>query len=299
MANERPLVSYLTEIFSSDVLAGLGTSYLDFPVSLSLVEDIGAFVAECESETREFKAAGSERLNDWELGWAGHGVVGVVDGAPEEDLPFYFKKNTHLRLMDKVYRDNAGYAEFAALRVLQAKVFSQHRSLIDNAEAVIEYGCGTGHNLRYLKSEVDVVQHWGGCDWAQSAVDRIRSQGIVAKEFSSRVDYFRPETFWAPKVSFIAFTNASLEQSGSRYTGFVDYLVDHPLCIGAIHIEPIRELLSGSQLDRNSFEYAERRGYLTGFIDYLSAKDITFRCKHNFGIGSKYISGYQVVVWQK
>lgn len=267
---------------------------------LEKISDIDNFIAECESETSEFKVAGEHRISDWEQGWSGSGIVSKVDGAPEDDLPFYFKKNTHIRVGDHVYRDLGEYGEFVLLRNLQTMVFNNLKdNLLSHAQSIVEYGCGTGHNIRFLKDLMPGIDTWSGCDWAQSAVDRVVGQGIVGAEFARRVNYFDPETFWGPRIPFVAFTNASLEQAGSNYREFISFLVNTDTCIGGIHIEPIRELLGSTHLDKNAFEYCERRGYLTNFLGFLKSHPVHILKSHNYGLGSKYISGYQLLVWTR
>lgn len=295
LAREVFLELYLDKSDSLD----LGP-YGDISLCLEKVLDVENFIAECEIETRDFKVAGQHRVNDWEKGWSGSGIVSRVDGAPEDDLPFYFKKNTHIRVGDHVYRDLGGYAEFILLRNLQSLVFNNVNDiLLGRAQSIVEYGCGTGHNIRFLKRLIQNVRSWGACDWAQSAVDRVVNQKIVNAEFARRVNYFDLDTFWGPDIPFVAFTNASLEQSGSDYGAFISYLVSCDNCVGGIHIEPISELLGSTSLDENAFGYCNRRGYLTGFSTFLHSQPVNIVKSHNYGLGSKYISGYQVVIWSR
>lgn len=280
--------------FQPELLGRLANTQLE----LELIPDLKAFVEECESETLNFEVAGAQRAQKWEWGWAGGGVIGSAEGAPEDNIPYYFAKNTHLRLRGDVFFDHSKYSEFLMLRSLQAFVFAcQNYFPFDQVNAVVEYGCGTGHNIEFLKKILPGGINWGGCDWASSAIKRIARKEIVSRELAMQVDYFKPDTFWAPSRPFIAFTNASLEQSGSKYQLFMDFLIDNPMCLGAIHIEPVRELLSKSMLDQNSYKYAEQRGYLTGFLSFLKSRGVKILESRDFEIGSKYLSGYQVVVW--
>ena len=296
----HPASDYFSRLFLGSASCFDLGRYADYPLNLDEISDVDAFISECESETSEFKVAGDHRIADWETGWSGLGIVGKKDGAPEEDLPFYFKKNTHIRIGDRVYRDRGGYGEFVLLRNLQYFVFSRlEDNLLSGAKAIVEYGCGTGHNLRFLKEFVPEIGFWGGCDWAQTAIDRVIERRIASSGYAFRVDYFEPKTFWAPKVPFIAFTNASLEQSGSRFTDFVNFLVNDEACLGGVHIEPVRELLGSTLLDKNAFQYAKKRQYLTNFLNYLECQPVRIIEAHNYGLGSKYISGYQVVQWAR
>ena len=87
-----------------------------------------------------------------------------------------------------------------------------------------------------------------------------------------RIDYFDPSTYKGASDSYIAFTNASLEQTGDKYIEFMNFLFSNPQCVGGIHIEPIRELLSlDSDLNKQSYEYAEKRQYLTNFFNFFQS----------------------------
>jgi len=291
--------SLIQKLFASDEFFDPQLPTL-FPQSIRLrpVEDVEGFIAACEAERGGQKLAGRHRIKDWEDGWSGHGI------APDEgfggNVPYYFKKNEYVRILDDVYRDEDGYLELKLLRVLQILAVRRAVSSFDPFEMLVEYGAGTGHNLEFLRSVFGEAFDFGGCDWASPAIDNMVVKGIVAEKNARRVDYFDEKTFWSPTCeAFAAFTNASLEQVGNDYREFIDWLVSNEGCVGGIHIEPVKELLSNSPLDRNAFEYCEARGYLNGFLHYLNRKDEISVFAKNFGLGSKFLSGYQMVLWRK
>jgi len=62
----------------------------------------------------------------------------------------------------------------------------------------------------------------------------------------------------------------------------------------------VRELLDINEpLNKQSYDYMHRRGYLDGYLEYLKTKSINLLLTKDYGIGSKYLSGYQSVVWKK
>ena len=71
-----------------------------------------------------------------------------------------------------------------------------------------------------------------------------------------------------------------------------------------IHIEPINELLNpeSSLLDYLSVSYAKKRNYLNGYLDYLRVMEdtglINIICAERSHIGSLFIDGYSVIVWE-
>ena len=79
----------------------------------------------------------------------------------------------------------------------------------------------------------------------------------------------------------------------------MNFLLEDNLCRLGIHIEPIRELLDVTNpLNRQSYDYEKKRGYLKDFMKYLYKKNIDIMLAKDFGIGSSFLSGYQVVVWR-
>ena len=165
-------------------------------------------------------------------------------------------------------------------------------------EAIIEFGAGTGHNISYLKSKSQKLFY--GADWAQASVDKMINEKIVERTRSFCVDYFTSSTFMEPKETYCAFTNASLEQAGSQFQEFMNFIIDSPKCRAGVHIEPIWELISpNTALNRASIQYMKKRGYLDGFYEFMKAQNINIICHKDFGLGSKFMSGYQLVVWKK
>jgi hypothetical protein len=62
----------------------------------------------------------------------------------------------------------------------------------------------------------------------------------------------------------------------------------------------MRELLDlQAPLNRQSFNYAARRGYLESFPEYIRSKGVKVIAATDYGLGSRFISGYQVLVWGK
>ena len=93
-----------------------------------------------------------------------------------------------------------------------------------------------------------------------------------------------------------------MEQLGSRYQPFLEYLLENRPQI-CVHLEPIVELYrEGNPLDQAAIRYHERRGYLAGFLTTLktleaSGKISLLKVQRLF-FGGFYHEGYSVVVWK-
>ena len=245
------LKNILIGIFSSDQLMMIPRKLRDKEIFLSEVDNIEEYISACEVDTNNFKTAGEHRLQDWEKGWGGDGVYYSDD--EYNNLPYYFVKNRYLRLKAKVYLTPEPFVEVDCLRALQSVVFSESLPFF-TTRTVIEYGCGTGCNIQYLREIFPYIEFFG-TDWAKSAVQKLIENNILDNKHAYLVDYFIEETFKDPNKKFIALTNASLEQTGNRYNKFIDYLVGNSNCSGGIHIEPIGELLDLSNpLNKQSYE---------------------------------------------
>ena len=83
-------------------------------------------------------------------------------------------------------------------------------------------------------------------------------------------NFFEPSSYFSPSLKYIAFTNASLEQTGENYKQFMEYLFSNDLCIGGIHIEPIRELLNLTYDINNNHIATQKKRYLKNFYNYMN-----------------------------
>ncbi|CAM8360202.1 hypothetical protein [Candidatus Methylopumilus universalis] len=287
----------ISDCFSRDELALLDNLRIEKSFNVSKVFDIQKYLLTCKAETINVKKSGPHRLNDWEDGWSGSGVYYSSDDY--NNLPYYFKNNTYVRLNSNVYEDLDGFLEVELLRCLQEIVLKKFLKTKKDFKGIFEYGCGTGSNIQFLKKVIPEHEYFGS-DWAKSACDMLIKNSILKSSQVFCVNYFDPSTYKGSTDSYIAFTNASLEQTGDKYIEFMNFLFSNPQCVGGIHIEPIRELLNlDSDLNKQSYEYAEKRQYLTNFFHFIKQSNVKILEAKDYGIGSKYISGYQVITWIK
>lgn len=290
------LKQLLRTIFATKELNYLSYKTLNIKLDLNEVEDLDTFLEECKNSKRK-KIAGAHRINDWEEGWSGKGIYYSKDDY--NNTPYYFKNSTHIRLGQKIYKDNSGFAELEMLRALQIIILKKFLNNF-NSKVICEYGCGTGSNINFIKNNFKDLIFFGS-DWTKSACNNLIKKKILKKNYVFNVNYFNPATYNSPNETFIAFTNASLEQTGDKYKKFMNYLIEKSNCLGGIHIEPIRELLDlRFKTNKQSYDYAASRGYLKNFYKFMvSNSKVKILEAKDFGIGSKFISGYQILCWKK
>jgi hypothetical protein len=214
---EKKISEWLSQTFNNNEIKTAPKWLLEKKRKLRKVANIDKYIEDCIKESENFKVAGEHRKEDWEKGWAGDGVYYSSD--EYNNTPYYYKKNNYVRINGHVYEDIDGFAELDFLRTLQSIVFNKVLPNI-NSKAIIEYGCGTGSNIDFLKKIFPNYTYYGS-DWAESGCKKLAYNNILEIKNIFCVDYFKTETFMSPTEKYIAFTNASLEQAGNRFENFI------------------------------------------------------------------------------
>ena len=177
------------------------------------------------------------------------------------------------------------------------------RRYCGNAEAVYEFGCGSGYNLVQLAKVYPSVK-LVGLDWAESAVQLVNSVGSKhgLNLTGRRFDFFHPDPSLCIEDGSIVMTMCALEQIGDRFEEFLQFLLSQSplLCV---HHEPIHELYDPSSLvDYLGMHYHSQRGYLSGFLTRLrqleAERKIELLKVHRLQFGSLYHESYSYVVWR-
>lgn len=226
--------------------------------------------------------SGKHRHDQWEKGWAENLKTGDLK-------PKYFGKYPITRLNGKLVK---GVDEQKALYTIVDALGKKYLSKVNN---IVEFGCGTGHNLLRMK-KINPKAHLLGGDWATSSQKIVSQNGIHGFNF----DFFQP-LMPIPKQAGV-YTVAALEQTGIYYKKFVNYLIRHNPSV-VVHIEPIPELLDSTKLlDYLSIKYMAKRKYLSGYLDYLRELEKEGKIKileaRRSGIGSLFIDGYSIISWK-
>ena len=186
------------------------------------------------------------------------------------------------------------------LRAIEARVFADY--LIKHKN-IYEFGCGTGHNLLFLR-KINPDCTLVGLDWAKSSQETLSllSRTLMdEKIYGKNFDYFSPDFDFKLKPSAAVFTIASLEQIGDRHGLFIDYLMENKPEI-VVHVEPFRDLLDEQNpVDLASIKYMKQRNYIDGYCEAIFKLQRNNEAQvHLFErtfIGSKYVDGYTILVW--
>ena len=266
------------------------------------ISEENALIAEIQEEIlqNKFVKAGQSREASWEKGWD-ENLQGYRKSKNIEDLiPNYFGKSTINRLGQHFIRAVSKNFDLNMLRAIEARVFADY--LIKHKN-IYEFGCGTGHNLLFLR-KINPDCTLVGLDWAKSSQETLSllSRTLMdEKIYGKNFDYFSPDFDFKLKPSAAVFTIASLEQIGDRHGLFIDYLMENKPEI-VVHVEPFRDLLDEQNpVDLASIKYMKQRNYIDGYCEAIFKLQRNNEAQvHLFErtfIGSKYVDGYTILVW--
>lgn len=203
----------------------------------------------------------------------------------QESSPQYYTKGFTLPDGSFVFRFQGRYIKSHN----NLAVYIQHELLRRVSQAVgknpiIEFGCGAGQNLRYFRGYGHEVY---GTDYAQSSLDRLKSDGIDGEYF----DMMHPK--WTFNKDGVYLTVGSLEQLDDASKMYDFFQRGDEL---KIHIEPVIEKYNFSVFDLRAKEYHLNRKYNTGYFAALRRDQCPLEIMIPFG--TLYDEGFNIVVWQ-
>lgn len=246
-------------------------------------------------------SSGEHRHEQWVRGWNENLDELAFKPGKEAINPKYFGKYNNLRLRQKFIHPLSKDFERNSLWIIIDWMADKY---LRDFKTIYEFGCGTGHNLLRVREVNPKAALWG-CDWAESSqeiIKKINESGVDKNIFGQRFDFFKPDKGFNLEKDSAVFTVAALEQVGTRFKDFIQYLFENRPKI-CVHIEPIAELLDENNLlDYLSIEYFKKRNYLSGYLTYLreleKQGEIQILIQERNYIGSLFIEGYSVVVWR-
>jgi hypothetical protein len=255
---------------------------------------------------KKIKQSGKRYKNRWEDGW-GENYYRYKKTAKFVDLiPKYFFKEKISRIGDKFIKPKSRYYDYKILTLITSYVFEKY---LKKEKMVIEFGCGTGHNLLNLIKFNKTAKLYG-LDWSLSSQKILN---YINKKYPNitghKFNYFKTphSSLFVKKLNlkknnWCCFTVASLEQVGNEFKKYINFLkITKPKLI--INIEPINELMNKNiLLDYLSIKYCKKRNYLNGYFSYLKTlekrKIIKFLEIKKSYFGSFYINGYSILAWK-
>jgi hypothetical protein len=251
---------------------------------------------------KNIKKSGKEYKNKWEKGWNENYYKFKKSNNFKDLIPKYFFKEKISRIGNNLIKTKSKYFDYKILNLITSYVFEKY---LKNKKKIIEFGCGTGHNLLNLNNYNSNATLYG-LDWTSSSHKIIK---LISSKYPNiqghKFDYFNPKfnaNLNFSKNKWCCYTVASLEQIGNNFKKYIIFLrKNKPELV--INIEPINELMNQDLiLDYLSVKYSQKRNYLDGYLSYLKAlekkKIIRFLEIKKSHFGSLYINGYSILVWK-
>ena len=250
-------------------------------------------------------SAGEHRINDWESGWGENLIEFQKTKNFDSLIPKYHGKHSIVHWSKdgtgNVVKPMIENFDYILHEIIFDIVIENYFSHVSN---IVEFGCGPAyHLLKTRKFNKDAFLY--GLDWATSSQDiitEISKMGIETKIYGRNFDFYKPDyTFNIPSNSGV-LTIAALEQVGSNFEPFLQYLLDKKPNI-VVHLEPIEEVLeNGNLIDNLSVLYFKKRNYLTGYLTRLKVLEkegkIKIRKEQRTYTGSYFIEGHTLIVWE-
>jgi hypothetical protein len=212
------------------------------------------------------------------------------------DAPKYFKPRVSVDGLG-VYRYKQKYIKSAypdLENVFHDKIIEKiQNKMLTGIDCVVEFGCGTGHNLKKIKDRNPNVKIFGS-DWTNASQNLLSSIGIPSWNFDmlSREGAVPDEIVDCNNVCFL--TVGSMEQLGNNWKNFFDFMLEFKPT-KSIHIEPIIEFYDeNNSIDRLAIEYHNKRDYLNGFFDYLIDTN-NLLSYQRISFGNSYNEGFNIL----
>lgn len=273
----------------------------DFTHRVLVAEERKAKLQEATAELeRPLRVAGRHRIGDWEDGWAENLSDFVEQGFDLGTLmPKFMQPGRAMRLEGQYIVPTDLRFEINLVSVLRHWLFGEWFKPVDN---VYEFGCGTAHNLVALAQQFPEKQ-LHGLDWARSSQEIISK---IVEHFGynisgGRFDLLTPDSSYRLEPDSGVFTTGTLEQLGSSFEPFLQYLLDSSPAV-CVHLETIYELYDQDDpFDLVAARYLEKRGYLNGFLTRLrelEGQGIVEILEARKTFGSSYHDSYGLVVWR-
>lgn len=281
----------------ADIINSLDMRYDE----LTDFEKKDAFSKIKEISENDLKKSGKHRVLEWESGWMENRNLLKENQTFESVLPKYFGKFPYLRFDGRLVKQISKDLEYNMLCSLEYHYFEKYLS---DAKNILEFGCGTGHNL-FRARRINDHANLTGLDWAESSqqiLNELNASNILKCD-SRKFDFFEPDYSFCLKEESAIYTIAALEQIGSSHDSFISYILANKPKV-CLHIEPIIELLSPQEsfLDEQCVLYCKKRNYLQGFLPKLRELEndgkIEILETKRTNIGSFLIEGYSVIAWR-
>lgn len=252
-------------------------------------------------DSGKMNIAGEEKREIWNKGWSenlSNFITKTYD--LEELVPKYYRPGQLVRLRGAYVKGRDPNFEYNFFRVLRTWLFIKY---LKEQTTIYEFGCGPGHNLVAL-AKLYPDKELFGLDWANSSIELINNISKVHKFNIEGMlfDMFHPDENIYLKRNSAVITIGVLEQVGSRYEKFMDYLLKNrpELCI---NVEPLYEFYDEKNIfDYIAIKYHDAVGFLKQYLNELKKLERDNKLEilriQRMHFGGLYTDGWSYVVWK-
>ena len=263
----------------------LDLTALNFKYEIVNAEEKKLAFARIEEKLKVVKA--KPKVAQWDDYWKEMAAVKAI-------TPSFFRKTEAEK---SIFRYSGGFIvtekNDLSVDVLHQIIGKILTRLPRTVHGAVEFGCGNGHNLEFIKKKFPAYD-LAGCDISEWAVKTVRSKGYKGFEFDM-TDPVIPQTL-PDGADVVYFTSGSMEQTGKKWKKFYAFLRQSKAKY-IFHVEPVEELYSSrSKAERLALQFHRAKGYLTGYFAFLrEQKDFSVEySKSDFG--TLFDQGFNVIV---
>jgi len=252
-------------------------------------------------DNAQLSVSGVHRKTDWRRGWGEILQEFHNSGGDLKALaPKYWRPDQPLRYHGDYIVANSSTFERDFVDVFRYWLFQKHFGDYKN---IYEFGCGTGYDL-VLMAQLFPGKKLFGMDWVPESQELLAA--IAAKYgwpiTGSNFDFFHPNNKLKILPDSLVYTSSALEQLGSDYDGFLNYLMANKPAL-CVNVECMAEYYDENILyDYVALRYHKARNYLNGFLTRLRGMEkenkIRILAARRTGFGSLYHEGLMYVIWK-
>jgi len=221
----------------------------------------------------------------------------------DSKTPSFFKKKQDVIIGKNVFRYKDNFIltkkENLGPEALHEIINNVLLTLPKNIASVVEFGCGNGHNLQYIKERHPKLK-LAGCDFAKSAVLMVKKNGHESFLFDMKaVDSLIPKSIKLNPDNTAFFTSGSMEQLGSDWKIFFDFLVGSAVKY-VIHVEPIKELYcKNKDMEKLAIKFHNSKKYLNHYFSHLKKQKIFTVTYSKSNFGTLFDQGFNVLILKR
>lgn len=251
--------------------------------------------------SKQTKISGVSRYNDWEKGWMENLDMFCKSNYNIKKLiPEYFKKNAPVRCNYDFIKPVSCDFVYNVTNVFRIWLFKKYLEPYDN---IIEFGCGTAHNLVLIASLFPEKKLFG-YDWVKSSerIIKLLNEKNNYRITGGHFDFFNPNKRIKILPNSAVYTFGALEQIGSKHNKFIQFILNKKPDI-IINVECLNELYDTKILtDFLALQYHKKRNYLWNY--YTSLKELEERGEieiinyHHQKFGNIYNDTHSYVIWR-